>query len=621
VSFLYPLGLLGLIGIPILIIVYIIKSKYTEQTVASTYLWTLSERFLKRKRRPSPLAGIISLILQLLAVTVISLCIAHPIITVPNAASEYCFILDGSGSMRMREGHPDAAESRFEAGKDAIRRQIEDAVDGSIFTLISAGDTTGVVYERTDSKEQALVLLDELEPAYGTVDLAEAVGLAQGYFNENASILTYLVTDTSYAEVENLEVINVAHGTVNYSLSDVSHTLLGHTLTVTGTVTAYEAQADLTLELYLDHGESPAETMTVSLEADIPTTFSISTEADGFSSIRLAIAEEDGLACDNEYRFYNVKSEDSYKTLLVSDRPFFLEASLKSLLRAEIDVIKPEAYSGAEGYALYVFDTIDPSKLAELPKDGSVWMINANGSIEGAGYTVQGEVILEKADVLSPTTSSSSATQALMEGITGRDVYVTRFIKCGFYRNFTTLFSYKGNPVVFAGTNELGNRQVVIAFDIHDSNVPLLFDFTALMRNLVGFSFPDMIEKTDYTCGESAPINIIANCDSVRVESPSGEISYLKTDVAVDDIILTEVGEYSVTMTVSGSPRSFRIWSSMDPEECDPTVSVESVRLQGVATHGGFAGKYDPLHILFITLAVLFLADWMVYCYEKYQLR
>ena len=97
-SFLYPLGLLGLIGIPILILVYIIKSKYTEQTVASTYLWTLSERFIKRKRRPSPLAGIISLILQILAVTIISLAIAHPIITVPNSANEYCFILDGSGS-------------------------------------------------------------------------------------------------------------------------------------------------------------------------------------------------------------------------------------------------------------------------------------------------------------------------------------------------------------------------------------------------------------------------------------------------------------------------------------------------------------------------------------------
>ena len=48
-TFLYPLGLLGLLGIPVLIVIYIIKSKYTEQTVSSTYLWKLSERFLKKR--------------------------------------------------------------------------------------------------------------------------------------------------------------------------------------------------------------------------------------------------------------------------------------------------------------------------------------------------------------------------------------------------------------------------------------------------------------------------------------------------------------------------------------------------------------------------------------------
>ena len=48
-TFLYPIGLLGLIGVPILIIVYLIKNRYTEQTVSSTYLWRLSERFIKRK--------------------------------------------------------------------------------------------------------------------------------------------------------------------------------------------------------------------------------------------------------------------------------------------------------------------------------------------------------------------------------------------------------------------------------------------------------------------------------------------------------------------------------------------------------------------------------------------
>ena len=209
-SFLYPLGLLGLIGIPILILVYIIKSKYTEQTVASTYLWTLSEKFLKRKRRPSPLAGIISLIIQILAVTVASLAIAHPIITIPNAADEYCFILDGSGSMSMDAGDPEQSVTRFEAGKQAVRDRINDAMDGSIFTLIYAGDTASVVFERAEDKEQALLLLDELKPAHNTLRLPDALGLAQGYFNENPSLLTYLVTDTSYETAENVEVVNVA---------------------------------------------------------------------------------------------------------------------------------------------------------------------------------------------------------------------------------------------------------------------------------------------------------------------------------------------------------------------------------------------------------------------------
>ena len=50
-SFQYPLGLLGLIGVPVLIIIYLLKNKYTEQIIASTYLWELSEKFLKRKKQ------------------------------------------------------------------------------------------------------------------------------------------------------------------------------------------------------------------------------------------------------------------------------------------------------------------------------------------------------------------------------------------------------------------------------------------------------------------------------------------------------------------------------------------------------------------------------------------
>ena len=59
----------------------------------------------------------------------------------------------------------------------------------------------------------------------------------------------------------------------------------------------------------------------------------------------------------------------------------------------------------------------------------------------------------------------------------------------------------------------------------------------------------------------------------------------------------------------------------MTEEECDPTVTPSPIALRGEATDSGFDGRFDPIWVIFIALAVVFLADWMVYCYEKYQLR
>jgi hypothetical protein len=256
-----------------------------------------------------------------------------------------------------------------------------------------------------------------------------------------------------------------------------------------------------------------------------------------------------------------------------------------------------------------------------LPTDGTVWMVNVDGSVEGAGYTVQGAVSLNKSEPITLSNSTSTATQTLIKGISGKDIEITRYVKCGFYRSFTTLFSYKGSPVVFAGVTEYGNREVVIAFDLHDSNLPVLADYSVLIGNLLEFSFPDMIEASAYTCGESVTVNVIPNTESIRVDTPSGDVQYLKTDGASDSFRLTEAGVYRVSITVAGSVREFSVWSAMDSAECHPALTLDSVSLQGEATDGGFDGTFDPIWVIFIALAVVFLADWMVYCYEKYQLR
>ena len=142
--FIYPLGLLGLLGIPVLIIIYIIKNKYTEQIVPSTYLWNLSEKFLKKKKPISLISGIISLILQILAVIIVSVLIAKPVITLPNTAKDYCFIIDGTGSMNFETNDT----TRMEIGKIKIEELIDSSKNGSSYTLIYVGATSRVVYEK-----------------------------------------------------------------------------------------------------------------------------------------------------------------------------------------------------------------------------------------------------------------------------------------------------------------------------------------------------------------------------------------------------------------------------------------------------------------------------------------
>ena len=59
----------------------------------------------------------------------------------------------------------------------------------------------------------------------------------------------------------------------------------------------------------------------------------------------------------------------------------------------------------------------------------------------------------------------------------------------------------------------------------------------------------------------------------------------------------------------------------MPIEEQYSSNTTLSFELTGVKENNYRDGIYDELIILFIILAVIYMADWMVYCYEQYQLR
>lgn len=615
-SFMYPMGLLGLIGIPIVIIIYILRSKYNEQTVTSTYLWKLSEKFLKKRNPFSGITGLISLLLQILTITVISFAIAHPVFVLPDAANDYCFILDTTGSMNMKDGK----ETRIEKGKDEIINVIKNAANGSTYTLTCVSGETVRIFEGVGNKETAIELVEQVEADHVAAAPTELITTAQRYFDDDPATLMYLITDKAYETVENIEVIDVgSEGEKNYAVFDVEYTQAGGKLSVSANVISYEGDAEINVELYVDDAKEPSATAKASSKSGELTSVTMECTNSKFSSFTVRISNEDIFAKDNTVITYNIKNEKTYSTLVVSDTGFFFRAALDALLDSDITVITPDEYAEhTETYGLYIFDSYTPDVLP----DGAVWLINSDRSIEDSGFGVRGKVALDTSMPIQKSSSTATAVRTLLQGVEGSDIYIANYVKySGMYLNFSTMFSYDSNPLIFAGTNGLGNRQVVFGFDIHESNIALSTDFITLLGNLIDYSFPNIMDKTNYIVGEEAIVNVVSNAENIKALSPSGKDVYADSDGSISTFKLDEIGTYTVSMDLAGTNVTYRIYSAAHPEESVPTVKEESFSLSGEKKYEPRDGEYDPTTILFICLAVLFIADWGVYCYEKYQLR
>ena len=614
-SFLYPLGLLGLLGVPIVVIIYILRSKFNELTVPSTYIWTLSEKFFKRRNPLSGITGLISLILQILTVILVSLAIARPIFVVPDSAGEYCFVLDASGSMNYKDG----SKTRFDEAKDYIEKSIKDARLGSSFTLVSVDSGANVVYERLTEKKIAIEMLRELECSDGTANESAALSTAQRYFESNPSTLVYFVTDKTYEQHENVEIVNFgSQNSKNYAINNVSGSLTDGKIQVDANVISYTSDATLDVELYLNNEKKSVASSSISVKAGEDTPISLSAVAKTYDSFRIAIKNRDSLLADNEYVVYNENSGESYSVLIVSETPFFLESALDVLTDAVVETVSPDKYVGQSGYGLYIFHSYTPDVLP----DAAVWLINSHKSVDDSGFGIRGTIELDSAEAIEKSASTASRARKLLEGVEGRNIYISEYTKCsGMYTKFTTLFSFASNPVIMAGVNALGNREVVFAFDLHTSDLPLSPDFAPLISNLLEYSCPKVVDRTDFYCGENVDVNITANMSSVKAIAPDGEETYVDTSVDIGSFTLDKVGTYTVEVLSGTEKKNYYVYSGAPEEESVPSVTETEFSLTGVQQYERMDGEYDPLALIFILLAVIFAADWMVFCYEKYQLR
>ena len=217
-SFRFPFGLLLLLAIPVLIIIYIIKNKYKEKVVSSSYIWDLSKKFLKKKNPLNSIANLLNLIIQCVCIAFLSFSLADPVFNFQNGAENEVYILDASASMSMVN---EDGETRFEEAKNQIKNAVNDSPNGSTFTLIVSDSNSRTLCKNIQDKAIFNSLLDRVEIDYGNSELTSAISLAQSLASVGEGSRFTLFTDKDIKVDEGIEAFNVADTNKNYSINDL----------------------------------------------------------------------------------------------------------------------------------------------------------------------------------------------------------------------------------------------------------------------------------------------------------------------------------------------------------------------------------------------------------------
>lgn len=651
-SFLQPLGLLGLIGVPIIIIIYIIKSRYVQKPVASTFIWKRSLKYVKRK---IPLSVILSLllILQILTVVAASLAISRPTVK-PLKSNETIYILDASASMQNTMD----GQSRFEIAKEYILNEAENIGNNSRVSVIFADTKVApedVLVTRTEDKIDIRYQLEDVTCTDGDADIEGALEEASKIQELNAGATIKLITDKDYENVEGLEVVNISRvGEHNVSiLSVVEETLLTGDYQFTAEVVSYGKGSECVMGIYVDGAFMGSKsvilpntnmneggTVRVIFTPNILTESSETqvivpiTNIKEYKEVKVVIEAKDGIQADNQFLLYSLTK--------TAPRILFVSSKFKSSSDGTVDSTKPTSLTIAlasngfvtkgedmflsvdavldsgrsfSGYDLYIFEGVEPPEGEDFPTDGAVWLFNPSKIPD----VVSGVEILydnEQSGDFEMMLASQSQTNVYTTITKNLDskIGLGKYKPMSHLGNFEKIFSCDNNqPAIIAGTSG-GVRMVVTNFDFNHSEWPYkVTDYIILMNNLMTYSLPDVLPSRDFEIGQTVQFNAPAGATQLTFKY-EGIILDETTDLDMK-FVLDKVGVYEVEVLFNDeTTASYMLPTHIPNGESNIVIVGENVVAAEIPADS--VVEAEPIEIfpyLIALLILLLVTEWGVY--------
>ena len=547
---LIPLGLIALIAIPIIIIIYIIKPRYVEKKISSTYIWQKSLKYKKKKNPFSWLTRSLLLIVQILAASTLAFLIAYPVIQQETTVKDTVVILDASSSMNaLNDG-----QTRFDKAKNQIKKLANSVSNYNRMSLILANDYPTTLFQYETNKNNISNIINGVNPSFGSANIEEALILANEIQENNTNCDVYLISDHGYEHHGYVHLINVSNNEFNLALSDFNYAIIDGYYAFTVNVASYNKPANFKLQLDINSGFK-YKTLDITLNKDESRLITIDdlglTNCKN-ATIRALTREsankdftyvDDAYVYDNEISIFDIE-KDKQKVLLVGDAVTFYQAAILAIGKCDLYGCSTTAENiPNSGYDLYIYDNYYPDV---FPTDGEIIISNPKDSSDY--LNIQKKAEIETDAYLEATFSNTEVYQKLMRNVSIGSVNVTKYTQLNLLSNFEVMATCNGSPIFIAG-NINKAKLLILAFDLHYSDLPLSANMIFIVKNMLDYSLVDTISNTNPNIYDSISIHSKITTVETTVD---GELIYNENNPNNDYVYdCASLGRHEVVQTLN----------------------------------------------------------------------
>ena len=557
VQLLAPLGLAGLVGIPLVIFFHMRHTTPIERSTPTLRFWRMVTPLPtdETRLRWPPLS--LLLILQLLAVGALGLALARPAIadawaglTESAAPRHLVILLDGSTSMAATDGEP--GQERFEAAKMVALQRIGELHDGDAATVLVLGSSVQSFAAGNSAEMHALnEQLAALPLPGGRADLNSALSLASNLLLPSMNDQVVVITDGAVAadpavvalveapiellrigraNAPNLAIVQLTAGAPGANLSETA--LFARLANFSG------SNVDTTVSLLADG--IVIQTDPVSIPAGGTVDFTSVALPAGISRARLELrATDDALALDNSAELILAGQNDlAQRILLVSDTPLIVQRVLSALPGADVTTISTTDYLEStltDGpYDVLVFENFTPAMPSALTAPALFIHPPVDGLLPATGVMTTSKVHhLRPGDPLLQGVD--------LTGLTFREAPIRALAP-----DDTEIVGGERGPLIYRGTAPgSAEPMVVIAFGLQDNILPQRIAFPILMTNIMRSLAPAALPASA-TLGDPLTLQPRAGVQTIRITSPTGIVSEIPVTTSTsgqpDPVIYAETG-------------------------------------------------------------------------------